>query len=54
MDLEFRELLMILIVGLICCVFVWFERGRDPAIATVAAIMLGGFAVLGAFAVVIT
>lgn len=50
--MTFRELALILGVVALGSVFVYFETGRDRAILSAAAIMLGIFAVGGAIAVV--
>ena len=50
--MSFRELALILLVVAIGSAFVWNETGRDNALLSAAAIMLGIFAVGGAVAVV--
>jgi hypothetical protein len=50
----FRELLLILIVVAAGVTLLWWETGRDRALLSAAAIMLGIFAVAGAIAVVVT
>jgi len=52
--MTFRELALILIVVAIGTGFVWNETGRDRALLSAAAVMLGIFAVGGAIAVVAT
>ncbi len=52
--MELRELLVILVVAALGCLFIWYETGRERAILTTAAIFLGAFALLGAVAVVAT
>lgn len=49
--MEFRELILILLIVAGGVAFVWNETGRDNALLTGAAIMLGIFAVGGAVAV---
>jgi hypothetical protein len=50
----FRELIMILIVVAAGVTLVWWELGRDRALLSAAAIMLGIFAVAGTIAVLVT
>jgi hypothetical protein len=52
--MEFRELVLILLIVAGGAVFVWNETGRDNALLSGAAIMLGIFAVGGAVAVAIS
>jgi len=52
--MDTRELLVILIVAALGCLFVWYETGRNRAILTTAAIFLFAFAFFGAVAVVAT
>ncbi|MEK7247935.1 MAG: hypothetical protein AAB092_05630 [Chloroflexota bacterium] len=51
-QISFRELVLILLVVAAGTAFVWNETGRDNALLSAAAIMLGIFAVGGAVAVV--
>jgi hypothetical protein len=53
-SVTFRELLLILIVVAAGVTLLWWETGRDRALLSAAAIMLGIFAVAGAIAVVVT
>jgi hypothetical protein len=50
--MEFKELALILLVVAAGTLFVWSETGRDNALLSAAAVMLGIFAVGGAVAVV--
>jgi hypothetical protein len=50
----FRELILILIVVAAGVTLLWWETGRDRALLSAAAIMLGIFAVTGMIAVLIT
>ncbi len=50
----FRELALILVVVAAGVTLLWWETGRDRALLSAAAIMLGIFAVAGAFAVIVT
>jgi len=52
--MDFRELVLILLVVAGGIAFVWNETGRNNALLSAAAITLGVFLVLGTFAVVIT
>jgi hypothetical protein len=51
---EFRELFLILLLVGICVTYLWWETGRDEALLSAGAIMLGIFAFAGAVAVVAT
>ncbi len=51
--MSFRELILILLVVAAGTAFVWNETGRDRALLSAGAIMLGIFAFFGAFAVVL-
>jgi len=50
----FRELILILIVVTAGVTLLWRETGRDRALLSAAAIMLGIFAVVGMIAVLLT
>jgi hypothetical protein len=50
--MTFRELVFILIMVGLGSLFLWWETGRDEALISAAAIMLGIFALAGAIAVV--
>jgi hypothetical protein len=52
--MEFRELIVILLIVAGGVAFVWNETGRERALLSGAAIMLGIFAVGGAVAVVVS
>lgn len=49
--MSFRELALILFVVAVGAAFAWNETGRDNALLSAAAIMLGIFAIGGAVAV---
>ncbi len=53
-DVTFRELILILIVVAAGVTLLWWELGRDRALLSAAAIMLGIFAVAGTVAVLVT
>ena len=50
----FTELVFILIIVAIASAFLWWETGREEALLSAAAIMLGIFAFAGALAVVVS
>lgn len=52
--MTFRELILILIVVSAGVLLLWWELGRDRALLSAAAIMLGIFAVAGTIAVLLT
>ncbi len=52
--MDLRELLVILVVTALGCVFVWYETGRQRAILTTLGVFLVAFALCGAVAVVVT
>jgi hypothetical protein len=52
--MTFRELALILAVVAIGVAFIWYETGRDRALLSASAIMLGIFAIGGAVAVVVS
>lgn len=52
--MEIRELILILLIVAAGIAFVWNETGRERALLSGGAIMLGIFAVGGAVAVVVT
>ncbi|HEY8767529.1 MAG TPA: hypothetical protein VIP09_09795 [Dehalococcoidia bacterium] len=52
--MTFRELILILIVVAAGVMLLWWELGRDRALLSAAAIMLGIFAVAGTIAVLVT
>jgi hypothetical protein len=51
--MSLRELILILLAVAAGAAFVWNETGRDKALLSAAAIMLGIFALGGAVAVVL-
>ncbi len=53
-SVTFRELILILIVVAAGVMLLWWELGRDRALLSAAAIMLGIFAVAGTIAVLVT
>jgi hypothetical protein len=50
----FRELILIIIVVAAGVTLLWWETGRDRALLSAGAIMLGIFAVAGTIAVLLT
>ncbi len=50
--MTFRELVLILVTVAIGCGFLWWETGRNEALLSATAIMLGIFAFAGAITVV--
>ena len=52
--MDLRELIVILVVTALGCVFIWYETGRERAILTTLALFLAAFAVCGAVAVTVT
>jgi hypothetical protein len=48
------ELLAILAAGAAASIITWIESGRDPAIASAAALLLGAFAFGGALATIVS
>ncbi|HVP05793.1 MAG TPA: hypothetical protein VMT90_08970 [Dehalococcoidia bacterium] len=52
--MNFEELALILFAVAAGTLFIWNETGRDNALLSAAAIMIGIFAVGGAFAVVVS
>ena len=52
--MELRELLVILVVTALGCLFVWYETGRERAVLTATAVFLVAFALCGAVAVAAT
>lgn len=52
--MDFRELILIVLIVAGGVAFVWNETGRNNALLSAAAITLGVFLVLGMFAVIIT
>lgn len=49
-----RDLVLILVVVALGSAFLWWETGRDEALISATAIMLGIFAFAGALAVVVS
>jgi hypothetical protein len=52
--MDLRELLVILVVTALGCLFIWYETGRERALLTTMAIFLAAFAVCGGVAVAVT
>jgi hypothetical protein len=52
--MDFRELILIVLIVAGGVAFVWNETGRNNALLSAAAITLGVFLVLGMVAVIIT
>ena len=52
--MSMRDLGLILVMVAVAATFLWWETGRDEALISATAIMLGIFAFAGALAVVAT